>query len=607
MSKEQVASLRFFNADTWTVWLEIEGITGRFNLAQYSASFAKNEVPTASCLLGTGAELSRQGVANLGFNIGAMGATAEQLANLDGAKMHKAKVHMNLGPFGAGAMGPSLPGQAQSGGINSEWEPGSSEIFEGEQVIFEGYYAGLSYSRVGPQIQMSVHLVHRLVDLTFGSLWSGWMHPSNPSNLLQPAVASTMGGPCNSKFGSGGKAEPAWQAKNFLADRVKDDGPDDFGKALLGTLFCIADMDIFKLDCSDATYPKNPNTAAKEVLDGIMSKTGGLRDVLGKNAAMMASIGAYMGRLLDDTRGTTFWDFLVNKMCPDFVMALIPLPSLKSSPDGQYAYLVPDTPGLKTPYKELFLNDYSGFTMKARMWKPLYAVGVFSDGDDMSGAEMPSNKVQPRSGGQCIGGIFPNPSELEGQVGQLLLVRSPEWLSQLTTLTTAQKNFGDTGKAAHDAVDTEEDLGDPVFEPSDEQDTKADILHDYAHLLYVQNAINGRAGTFDSKLRFDIAPGSVLKLKKDARPGTTGRYMELPVDTFVQVNRVSFNINSESPQAKTSFECVHLRTEEENEQDGGTQKFSIDKHVFLEGPDDPATGLPSPYRGAPLIEKWKFD
>lgn len=589
MAKEQVAPVRFFNADRWTVWLEVEDIEGRFNLAQYSATFAKNEVPTATCLLGSGVELNRSGPGTNAnpIRLGSIGALAEELANLDGAKMRKATVHMNLGPWG--------------GDIKSEWEPGSGEFFEGTQVIFEGYYAGLAYNRVGPQIQLSVNLVHRLVDLTFGSLWSGWMHPSNPSNLLQPAIASTLGGPCDSDFGSGGEDEPAWQAKNFLADRIKNDGATDFGDSLLGTLYCIAHMDIFKLDCNDPPYPKKPNVEAREVLEKIKSKTGGLRDRLGNDQAMLSSIGAYMGKLLDDTRGTTFWDFLVNKMCPDFVMALIPLPSLKSSPDEMYAYLVPDTPGLKTPYKEMFLNDYTGFTMKARMWKPLYAVGVFSDGDDMSGAELSGNKVTPRAGGQCMGGIFPNPAELEGQAGQLLLVRAPEWLQQLTTLTGAQKNFGDTGKAAHDAIDTEEDLGDPDFEPADKQDSKADILHDYAHLLYVQNAINGRAGTFDSKLRFDIAPGSVIKLKKEARPGTTGKYMELPVDTFVQVNRVSFNINSESPQAKTSFDCVHLRTEEENEQDGGTQKFSIDKHVFLKGPSA------GPYLGAPLIEEWKFD
>ena len=582
MAKLQVAPVRFFYQDKWTCYLKIEGISGKFNLAQYSATFAKNEVPTATCLLGTGVELARQDLmpsASTLHNLSS--ALAEELAELDGAKMIKATVHLDLGPHDFMT--------------NSEWEPGGGQIFEGEQVIFEGYYAGVSYNRVGPQIQMTVNLVHRLVDLTFGSLWSGWMHPSNPSNLLQPAVASTLGGPCPSKFGSGGEGEPAWTASNFLKDRMKDGGSNDFGNALLGTLYCISKMDIFKLDCNDMELPKTPNTAAQEVLDKIISKTGGLRDRL-TDEAMLSSIGAYMGRLIDDTRGTTFWDLLVNKMCPDFVMALIPLPSLKSSPDEAYAYVVPDTPGLKTEYKELFLNDYSGFDMKARLWKPLYAVGVFSDGDDMSGAEMPSNQVTPRAGGHCIGGIFPPPSALDGQKGQLLLVRAPEWLKNLTSLTNAQKDFGDVGKAAHDAVDADQAFDEPDWQPDDKRDTKADILHDYAQLLYVQNAINGRGGSFDSKLRFDIAPGTILKIRKEARPGTEGSYQELPVDVFVQVNRVSFNINSESPQAKTSFECVHLRTAKENDQADETQKYSIDKHVFL-------TGL---HKGSPLIEQWKF-
>lgn len=591
MAKLQVAPVRFFFQDQWTCYLKIEGIGGRFNIAQYSATFAKNEVPTATCLLGTGVELARQGTL-MGASVHSLSsALAEELAELDGAEMIKASVHLDLGPWG---------------NVKSEWEPGGREIFEEEQTIFEGYYAGVSYNRVGPQIQMSVNLVHRLVDLTFGSLWSGWMHPSNDSNLLQPAAASTMGGPCPSNFNSGGEGESAWQASNFLKERMEAHGGTNFGDALLGTLHCVAQMDVFKLDCENMDLPKTPNTAAQEVLDKIMSKTGALRSRL-QDEAFLASISAYMGRLIDDTRGTTFWDFLVNKMCPDFIMALIPLPSLESSPDNKYAYLVPDTPGLKTPYKELYLNDYSGFDMKARLWKPLYAVGVYSDGDDMSGSELGSNPQTPRAGAQCIGGIFPNPSMLDGQKGQLLLIRAPEWLKDLAYLTDSLDEFGDTGKAAHDAIDTDQEFSPPTWTPSEKRDKKADILADYAKLFYVQNAINGRAGTFDSKLRFDIAPGSILKINKKARAGTQGKYQELPVDVYVQVNRVSYNINSESPQAKTSFECVHLRTAKENDDDA-LGRYSIDKHVFLEGEPGfgAAAGGSTTWTGAPLIEKWAF-
>ena len=116
----------------------------------------------------------------------------------------------------------------------------------------------------------------------------------------------------------------------------------------------------------------------------------------------------------------------------------------------------------------------------------------------------------------------------------------------------------------------------------------------------MQNAINGRGGSFDSKLRFDIAPGSIVELDKGMDPAVTknkaaGAYKELPGNVVVQVSRVSHNINAESPMAKTTFQCVHLRTKEEliNDKIG---RYSIDNHVFLDGK----------YLGAPMIENWKF-
>ena len=138
--------------------LEIEGIEKPFVLMQYSSTFAKNEVPTATCILGTGDPVSQSDAS----------AIPEELAgNLDGAKLTKAKVYLR---FGQG----------------SEWVPpaaGGWQWGTEKTCIFEGYYAGLSFSRVGSQIQLSVSLVHRLVDLTFGSLLTAWQHPSNPANL----------------------------------------------------------------------------------------------------------------------------------------------------------------------------------------------------------------------------------------------------------------------------------------------------------------------------------------------------------------------------------------------------------------------------------------
>ena len=578
---DRTAQVRFFDGQKPgqqpSVWLEIDGIKKPFVLMQYSSTFAKNEVPTATCILGTGSPVSES----------KDNAIPEQLASdLNGAILTKAYVYI---AFGKG----------------SQWvPPAAGNVLWGEEktCIFEGYYAGLSYSRVGSQIQLSVTLVHRLIDLTFGSLLTGWMHPSNPSSLLQPAVATPMGA-CElaDEAAGGGGEKGAWTAGSFLKDAVADK-PSEFGDALLATLQCMTQMDIFKLDCADLHIPRNPNEIVGQLLNNCVSKTGGLRGPNLTNPAFLGAIGSYLGRMIDTNQGTTYWDLLINKLCPDFVMAVIPLPSLFTSPNQAYAFLVPDTPGLKTPYKKLFLGDYTGFSLQAKLWKPLYAVGVYSDGTDIAGSELHGNTQIPRRGSKCVGGMFPHPADpsLKDQLGQFLLVGAPEWLKDVNLRTGILGTMGDTNEAAHDAMAAEEELPPGDFEPGELDPQRADIMHDYARLIYVQNAINGRGGSFDSKLRFDIAPGSIVELDKGMDPAVTknkaaGAYKELPGNVVVQVSRVSHNINAESPMAKTTFQCVHLRTKEEliNDKIG---RYSIDNHVFLDGK----------YLGAPMIENWKF-
>ena len=583
---DTTAQVRFFEAQGEgkpaqpSLYIKIEGIEKPFAVMQYSSTFAKNEIPTATCVLGTGHALSHNNKVSV----------PEQLAeNIDGATLTKAWVFLKFGP-------------------ESKWKPGlRSPSWPAEyECIFEGYYAGLSYARVGPQIQMSINLVHRLVDLTFGSLMTGWQHPSNPANFLQPAVAPMMGGTDGDCHEANAGAEGAWASSTFLQDAVENFAAEDFGEAILQTLLCMSAQDVFRMNCDDPQLGAQPNKAAAEVFHNMTSKTGGLRPPL-ETQSFLLSLGFYMGNIIDDSGGLTYWDYLVGKICPDFVMAVIPLPSVKSSPDNAYAYITADTPGLNKEYKTLYLGDYTNFNFKARMWKPLYAVGVMSSGDNLTGAEMPNNKQQPIGGGLCVGGIFPLPGDpaLDKQLGQFLLVHQPKWLQYLNFTTGAMKDFGDTDQAAHDAVngDSDQSLPAPDKEPADLNEDRNEVLNMYAKMYYVHNAINGRGGTFDSKFRFDISPGTILKLDKGLDPAKVAqqsRYKELPSSVYVQVSRVTHNVNAEAPMAKTSFDCVHLRTEKENDMGQPEGRYSIEEHVFLTGPDD------ENFLGAPLIEKWKF-
>ena len=112
----------------------------------------------------------------------------------------------------------------------------------------------------------------------------------------------------------------------------------------------------------------------------------------------------------------------------------------------------------------------------------------------------------------------------------------------------------------------------------------------------MSNAINGRLGSFTTKLRYDIAPGTILKLERGPEnPFDTSSYMRLPVTNVAQVSRVSNNINAESGIASTTFEVVHVRTEEENKDESGM--YSTDEHPFFGGK----------YNYESLVEDWAFE
>jgi hypothetical protein len=70
--------------------------------------------------------------------------------------------------------------------------------------------------------------------------------------------------------------------------------------------------------------------------------------------------------------------------------------------------------------------------------------------------------------------------------------------------------------------------------------------------------LSQRYGEMSGKLRFDIAPGSIIKIKEpDLRTASE-------VTTYAAVTHVSFVINAEQHTAGTSFTLLNLRSELEN-------------------------------------------
>ena len=84
------------------------------------------------------------------------------------------------------------------------------------------------------------------------------------------------------------------------------------------------------------------------------------------------------------------------------------------------------------------------------------------------------------------------------------------------------------------------------------------VTERFAHHWYKMELLGQRYGELSGKLRFDIAPGSVVRI---ALPTTE---IESDGHMIAAVTSVSYVINAERAAAGTSFTLSYIRTEDED-------------------------------------------
>ena len=145
----------------FSVELEVDGITDRFQVANFESHWGMNEIPIATCALGIGRE-AEDGL-----------VTAKIHSNITEFKiMRKAKVFFT--PFGDWDDGVPWPG--------------------GEQLVFEGRITGTGFQKQDGSVQFVVHMIHWLSDLDFSSALTTRSHPTNPAQYTFPALVEPLVG-----------------------------------------------------------------------------------------------------------------------------------------------------------------------------------------------------------------------------------------------------------------------------------------------------------------------------------------------------------------------------------------------------------------------------
>lgn len=511
-----------------------------FEVAQYQSSWAANEVPTAQLMIAVGRNVRTN----------------------KRAKIHE--VAAKLKQMLAATVTFMPRGQYTS---TVDW-PAET------QTIFTGYFTGFAFRKVRGKAHVIFSLTHWLSALGFSSCLTAIGHVANPAAFNAGAVLKSGNGVVQRVH----TISSLWGASLL--------GPNvglDLWKGIKTMLTQLAQVPAMPLQTigggCDGSGDGRINTAALSALAKIEGPT------LPIPAATSALVGAAAvaatpttskpyrygrelalaatnvpgvqdgialgigGSVVESWSAQTFWDKLVGELLPQFGMAIVP--------QVDSAVVVADTPAYSGGvWKTVTIDDYHAYDFSRELSRPLRGVGVLSSFESQTRPGVVAGQL---SG---VGGCYIEDSVTPGD-GTILFVGAPRWLSGV-------------GFSQYNGVPAVPAAGTPTRSSTTPASAGGTRLVDgtvgtnltalynrYAHTVYVNNMLRGHNGSFSGKLRFDVAPLSMLRFESTTERHLTREDDGLASTLFGCVQRVTVQIDAESGMAGTSFQMSHLRTEGE--------------------------------------------
>lgn len=475
-------------------------------LVSFSSNFALNEIPEATCTVGVGRDAGSDGA-------------------LTYAPIHKA---FNLRQLQAAKVFFYPIGQETK---DKDWP---SEPF----LVFDGYITSVRRTKSMGKYQVDISLTHWLFDLACSSAVSGNSHVTNPADMTSAAVFNTGAG-------SGGYTSGSIQDATSTA--FINIFTDFWG--VLKTIFsAYAQSETRPLGtttgCIDTITARN-NARALQALQRIEGPDDTTKELTAKNYVFgrplvfdfndiagtipLAIASTLNDELVKSYAETSFWTKLVTQFCPLFGMAVVPMIDT--------AIVIADTPLFKpansTDIKVIYAEDYDSEVTCGSMDRPLAAVVVVASGAaGATGATSGQNKD--------VVGCYVN--GIEDPDGVVLYTGTPPWLNVISP-----ESFNVNTNTTNSSVALRE------------------IFNKWAKEVYIKNVLRGRNQTVSGRLRFDIAPGTLVRVSsaKESTVLPEEFYTQednLGSDIYGEVVRVSVVINADAPAAGTSFLLTNIRS-----------------------------------------------
>lgn len=554
------------------------------DIVSVSATFALNTIPTCTLQLATGFEV-RDGTP---------------------ATIHEAV--SKLEPRDRVVVKLVIDRDEQDGRVDDPVVVGG--LKKGAYIIFDGFYAGMGYQRSNNHATATMHLVHWIDDLNCSSILNGDWSPGTPSDLAQAASISALSEMSGGATPAANRSGDGALAINVI-DKFRDGngniiGPQNMEEALWEKVIKEIFLRLAVLrtpllqsgepeksepvdppDGLDGLNPEpgwEPKNANNEAAIGALGRMPGkaaqlpqkyqaklplnLTGLTGGDTGVMVGMCAHDGLCSVITNGighNTFWSVLVGELAPQFMFAV--------SPGVEFAQVVPFFPGLYTEHVAVTGEEYNYANFNANCATMLNQIVMYYPSQNNSGSGM-GGRVSPIHSYNNPVGFYPEHSKTDHHWGTKLVRHPPAWLRNVspspawvrdTTMHTPAGSTTDPGKGNQQNAELPEIRPENAINILDREKDEVDgsslnIFSRFACHWYKSAILGQRYGELSGKLRFDIAPGSIIKVL----PASTAIGEEKQA-MFGAVVQVSFTIDAEQHTAGTSFSLSHIRTEEEND------------------------------------------
>lgn len=462
--------------------------------------------------------------------------------------------------------------------MTASGEKNATEEWDDEEhVIFEGFYVGATNPSDVRGLSVSVNLIHWSVALTFSTVLTPKITGGSPSLYSSPAVYSATGASSSAIFSSLTLREASKQQFNIsIWDGIKSFLTDVANQENIAVNLNPA-LELFVPAGSEI------NTQGLDVLENMVTPEGASTTLKIDNTSYKIVSDAIADTIMQETVNSfsvsTFWDKLVRAYLPYTMLNVIPR---LSRDDG--IWVVPVLNGARSFYTPtqkaggtatIELGEYDRSPSQSRLFRPRKGVilsGVTSDLVDVTRTKetllISSNAFY----------IPDNPAVVDGSI---MTATAPAWASRLVAMSSLSLAFlgtdgkkisrGISGRSSADSTPTKDSEGRSA---KDLMEISSNVLAAYAKWYYVQNALIGNTMQISGPLRFDICPGSTVKVEGRSRRHVEDDQLEQSVvGTVIEVN---INIvKNPRPDISTSFVIGSVRTENDNE---NTEGYSIDQH-----------------------------